>query len=108
MVGFLLSTLRSNCSKTSCYLHVCAFLSCPERLHRWAHPQYVPHKPGGPSNGHGVHAVRVHRTRPGNNLNCRICVSQSEGKEEEKLAGLLVSLNCMLQSWHVAPLTSIK
>lgn len=75
-----------------CFLCVCLCLPRPERLHRRAHPPNISHKPGCPATRHGVHAVRLHRDRPGNHLDRRIRVSQREGKAEETLAGLLVFL----------------
>lgn len=83
------------------FLRVCLCLPCPERLHRRSHPQNIPHKPGRLATGHGVHAVRLHRAWPGNHLNRRVCVSQSEGKEEETLACLLVFLTacCRVGMW---------
>lgn len=54
--------------------------SSSERLHRRADPQDVSHEPGHPSYCDGVHAVRLHRPRPGDRSNRRPIVAQREGK----------------------------
>lgn len=58
-----------------------------EGIHRRAHPRHIPHLPGHPPHCDGVHAVRIHRSGPGNHNNRCYCVSQNQGKDAGPDAG---------------------